>query len=287
MRIAALMACHNRVNCTTESVRSLKAQTISGSSVDLFLVDDGSSDGTAKAVLDIWPHATILTGDGNLFWCGGVRWAFAEAIRKDYDFYLWLNDDTMLEQDSLARMIDTYRMVAEETCGAAIVVGSTRDPETGLFTYGGWTRFRKPTGLISWRKTPPHMEMPLACHTMNGNCVLIPKSVVERIGNLDSAFIHSMGDLDYGLRAIKNGCRIFIAPGYYGTCSTNEQSASEAAIPRPLSVRWKQLLGPKRFPVRAWGVFTYRHKGPLWFCAWLAPYVLFWLKAISPPSKGR
>lgn len=287
IRIAALMACHNRVASTTQSVRSLKAQTVPGVSVDLFLVDDGSHDGTAQAVLDILPDATILAGDGNLFWCGGVRWAFQEAMAKGYDFYLWLNDDTMLDQGALARMLDTYRAVSGSSHEPTIVVGSTRDSKTGQFTYGGWTQYRKPTGLISWTKTPPHMERPIACNTMNGNCVLIAQSVVDRIGNIDEAFIHNMGDLDYGLRAIKNGCRIFIAPGYYGTCSTNDQSASEAAIPRPLSVRWKQLLGPKRFPVKAWRVFTHRHKGPLWFCAWLAPYVLFWFKAISPPSKGQ
>ncbi|WP_082633849.1 glycosyltransferase family 2 protein [Candidatus Nitrospira inopinata] len=284
-RIAALMACHNRVAYTTQSVRSLNAQSVAGASVDLFLVDDGSHDGTAQAVRTIMPHATILTGDGSLFWCGAVRWAFAEAIRKDYDFYLWLNDDTMLDHDALARMLETHRAVSADGCEANIIVGSTRDPYTGLFTYGGWSRYQKATGLISWKKTPPHPEKPLACDTMNGNCVLISKSVVERIGNLDAAFVHSMGDLDYGLRATKNGCRVYIAPGYYGTCLGNTQSAFGEDGRAPLSVRWKQLIGPKGFPVRAWGIFTYRHKGPLWFLAWLWPYLLFWFKAISSPQK--
>ena len=287
IRIAALMACHNRVACTTESVRALKNQPVPGVSVDLFLVDDGSHDGTAQAVRDIWPYATILSGNGNLFWCGGVRWAFQEAMAKGYDFYLWLNDDTTLDQDALARMLDTYRGVFGGTSDATIVVGSTRDPKTGAFTYGGWTQYRKSTGLISWTKTPPHTEAPLPCQTMNGNCVLIAQSVVDRIGNIDEAFIHSMGDLDYGLRASKSGCRIFIAPGYFGTCATNDQPPSQAAIRTPLSVRWKQLLGPKKFPVKAWRLFTHRHKGPLWFLAWLAPYVLFWVKAISFSHKDR
>jgi GT2 family glycosyltransferase len=182
-------------------------------------------------------------------------------------------------------MLETYRTVSANGCDANVIVGSTRDPETGLFTYGGWTRYRKPTGVISWKKTPPHMQTPLACDTMNGNCVLISKPVVERIGNLDAAFIHSMGDLDYGLRATKNGCRVYIAPGYYGTCLSNAQSAFGEGSRAPLSTRWKRLLGPKGFPVKAWGVFTYRHKGPLWFLSWVAPYVLFWFKPTSVPQK--
>lgn len=281
MRIAILMACHNRVASTTQSVHALKAQTVRGVAVDLFLVDDGSTDGTTRAVREIMPQATILHGDGNLFWCGGVRWAFDQAIAKDYDFYFWLNDDTTLDPDALARMVDTYRAVSTNACGANIIVGSTRDPKTGLFTYGGWIRYRKATGLISWKQTPPHIEKPIVCDTMNGNCVLIAKSVVKRVGNIDEAFIHSMGDLDYGLRATRSGCRIYIAPGYCGTCAGHDPTDVGGNVNASLATRWKHLLGPKGFPVKAWRVFTYRHKGPLWFLAWLKPYVLFWIKPIS------
>ena len=287
IRIAAIMTCHNRVACTIQSVRALKAQIVPGILLDLFLVDDGSSDGTAQAVIKLFPQATILTGDGYLFWCGGMRWAFEQAIKKNYDFYFWLNDDTNLDQDALARMLDAYRGASAGLCEAVIIVGSTRDPETGLFSYGGWSQIQKNSGPISWRKIPPHMDAAISCDTINGNCVLIPRAVVDRIGNIDAVFQQSMGDLDYGLRAIKNGCQIQIAPGYYGTCASNDHSGLWADGSLPLYSRWKKLLGPKGFPVKAWGVFTYRHKGHLWFLSWLAPYIFFWIEALSSPSKDR
>ena len=287
IRIAVLMTCHNRVASTTQSVRALKAQILSGISVDLFLVDDGSSDGTAQAVIKIFPQATILTGDGNLYWCGGMRWAFEQAINKTYDFYFWLNDDTILDQDALARMLVAYRGALAGSCDAAIIVGSTRDPETGMFSYGGWNQFQKKTGLISWRKTPPNMDATISCDTINGNCVLISKSVVDRIGNIDVAFQQGFGDLDYGLRAVKNGCQIHIAPGYYGICASNDDSGLWTDRNVPLYSRWQKLLGPKGLPVKSWGVFTYRHKGHLWFLSWLAPYIRFWFKALSSSSKDR
>src|SRR5437879_10926345 len=59
------------------------------------------------------------------------------------------------------------------------------------------------------------------CDTMNGNCVLIQRSVVPRLGNLDHHFTHSMPDLDYGLRAKRAGCSVSVAPGYVGDCVTN------------------------------------------------------------------
>jgi GT2 family glycosyltransferase len=287
IRIAALMTCHNRVAWTTQSVRALKAQIVPGISLDLFLVDDGSSDGTAQAVMNIFPQATILTGDGNLFWCGGMRLAFEQAIKKNYDFYFWLNDDTTLDRDALARMLGAYRGASAGVCKAVIIVGSTRDPETGSLSYGGWRQRPGKLGLISWGKIPPDKERPISCDTMNGNCVLIFRAVVEHVGNLDPAFRQGMGDLDYGLRAIKSGCQIQVAPGYYGTCTSNDNSDLWADGSLPLYSRWQKLLGPKGFPVKAWGLFAYRHKGHLWFLSCLAPYLLFWFKAFSLPSKDR
>src|SRR5450759_4701317 len=108
LRLAVLMACHNRVANTRDCLMALKNQQPSGVTVDVFLVDDGSTDGTAQAVRKVYPDATIIQGDGNLYWCGGMRLAFAQAIQKSYDFYLWLNDDTHLEEDAFLRIFQTY-----------------------------------------------------------------------------------------------------------------------------------------------------------------------------------
>jgi GT2 family glycosyltransferase len=247
---------------------------------DLFLVDDGSSDGTAEAVKQTYSGVKIFRGDGNLFWCSGTRLAFSQAMAENYDLYLWLNDDTYLETDALWRLLGVYADAHSRLKCPLIVVGSTRDPGTGLFSYGGWRQRIGRPGTISWEKVPPDMECWTLCDTMNGNCVLISREVVERIGNLDPAFHHGMGDLDYGLRAIKKGCRIVIAPGYYGFCSGNDGTGLWTDVRLPIMQRWRKLLGPKGLPVREWGLFTFRHKGPLWPLVWLSPYVFFWLRAL-------
>lgn len=278
LRLAVLMTCYNRVESTIQCIKTINAQAELDVNLDLFLVDDGSTDGTTQAVLDVRPNTTVLDGDGNLFWCGGMHWAFSEAIQGDYDFYLWLNDDTNLEFDALARLIQTFQEASKQHA-AVIVVGSVYDPETGQFSYGGWRRKPGKFGLNSWEKTPPNNSS-ILCDTMNGNCVLIPRTVVERVGNIDSVFRQGIGDIDYGLRAIKSGCVIIIAPGYYGACKRNDGLGLWCDKNLSLLSRWRKLLGPKGFPIKSWGTFTYRHKGPLWIFAWMAPYVIFWFDAL-------
>ena len=142
LRLVVLMTCHNRVAETRACLETLQRQQSYGGSVDLVLTDDGSTDGTDQAVLEIFPEATIIKGDGNLYWCGGMRTAFARAIQDDYDFYLWLNDDTQLDKDAIARMHQTYLDASAQLGEALIVVGSTREQNSESMSYGGW-RLRK------------------------------------------------------------------------------------------------------------------------------------------------
>lgn len=280
IRLAVLMTCHNRVDNTKTCLEALKNQNLFDVLIDLILVDDGSTDGTAHAVRDIFPEATIITGDGNLYWCGGMRLAFSRAIQKDYDFHLWINDDTHLDNDALQRIFHTYMDASSKLGKAVIVVGSTREEGSGNMSYGGW---RQRTGMrlsTSWDKIPPDMDTWISCDTMNGNCVFIPRNVVQKIGNLDINFTHGIGDLDYGLRAKKEGCQIVIAPGYYGDCAANDGTGLWSDFRLPLLVRWKKLLGPKGLPIKEWMVFSRRHRGRLWVLAWLHTYIRFWVEAL-------
>ena len=211
--LAVLITCHNRCNTTLACLHALYQQE---TNFDVYLVDDGSSDGTSEAVKANYPAVNILKGDGNLFWVGGMRLAFSEALKNGYDYYLWLNDDTILDSNALPNLLNTHHCLTKRGHPNSIVVGSVRDPLTGNLTYGGRIR-----SSLRWDRklepVEPGLE-PIECDTMQGNCVLIPYSVAEKVGNIDAAFIHTLGDLDYGLRSRMLSCSVWIAPGYVATC---------------------------------------------------------------------
>ncbi len=292
-RLAALLTCHNRKPITLTGLSALFNQELpDGVMVDVYLVDDGSTDGTTAAVTESYPQVKILQGDGSLFWNGGTRKAFAEAINHDYDYYLWLNNDTFLYPNALSNLLETYRSLLKRGERRAIIAGSTCDPKTKTLTYGGVVRRSR------WRPLKFDLVEPgeqvKHCDTMNGNCVLIPREVVQVVGNLELAFTHYAGDWDYGLRAGKQGCTVWIAPGYVGTCSQNYQPGSEADLPVNLGDGLKKIGQPKGLPVREqvlhpigeWKVFAQRHGGLLWPIYWLIPYRrLLWNSLISGFQK--
>ena len=269
-QLAVIMTCFNRRSTTVSCLRALHKQKNS-IDFDIYLTDDGSSDGTADAVKAEFPAVNVLQGNGNLYWVGGMRLAFAKAIQEDYDYYLWLNDDTILESDAIERLFLANQKLSEQTDKDLIVVGTTKDIFTGIASYGGSVKSQKwYSNKFDFLGCTQYIE---ECDTFFGNCVLISRNVVKEVGNIDPAFIHSMGDTDYGLRAKQKNCSIWVAPGYVGTCSKN--SVRNSWVDTKLSVleRLKKAIHIKAFPLKSWTVFCRRHSGLFWFIYWILPYL--------------
>ena len=266
--VAVLMTCHNRRDVTLACLEALYQQNVDFA---VYLVDDGSTDGTAEAVKNLYPSVEVLQGDGSLFWVGGMRLAFGRALDAKHPYYLWLNDDTLLEPDCIQRLLETHRWLAAQGDREAIVVGSVKDPASGMQTYGGRTR---PTRWYSFKfETVEAAEWPQKCDTMQGNVVLIPYAVAVKVGNVDAAFVHNLGDLDYGLRAGQAGCSVWVAPGFAATCSQNSVSGSWVDLDLSVWQRLQKVLHIKGFPMKAWMIYLSRHAGPLWFIYFPLPYI--------------
>jgi GT2 family glycosyltransferase len=281
VRIAVALTCFNRREVTLRALRLLFAQRLP-ERVELtaFLLDAGSSDGTASAVRSEFPKVRLLHGDPSLFWNAGMRVAFGEALQEDFDHYIWLNDDTHLYPDAVSRLLVAYNDLLAQGEIRPIIAGCTRDPKSDALTYGGIVRSNR-LYPFRYRRAVPG-DKPLPCHTINGNFVLISREAARLTGNLNEAFSHSMGDHDYGLRARKVGCSLWLAPGYIGTCARNDWRGTWQDEKLAFIERWRKLNGPKGMPPREYLTYTRAHGGPFWPLFWLYPYaralVLFALK---------
>jgi len=283
MRIAVLATCFNRRAVTLAFLNSLRGSKLPDDCrLDIFLTDDCSSDGTARAVAESFPEVHLLEGSGQDFWAGGMRRAFAAAIPGAFDYYLWANDDTHLSSTGVARLLEVALAKERPDDNGCIVVGTVCDRSHNEVTYGGVIF------PIWWRRTTPLIvfseHFPIRCEAFNGNCVLISRKAVERVGNIDPSYVHGLGDYDYGLRATSMGVDCWVAPGFVGTCSWNKHQGTFLDHSLPLAQRWKLVVGKKAYPPKAWATYTHRHCGPFWFLYWAFPY----FRALLPVNiKGQ
>lgn len=221
--------------------------------IEVYLVDDGSTDGTAEAAREIWPEAKIIQGDGNLYWCGGMRLAWAEAARTDPHYYLLLNDDTLINSDAISELLALAPSPDEEV----IAVAPIADPDTGDVFCGGH-QGHAPRPVIP-------SGHPAVCSTMNANCVIVPNVVFKKIGMFHEVYTHAMGDLDYGFLATRNGICVIQAGKVLGKSKPNSpiKTWRDTSLPRRERFRhlWKH---PKGLPFREWATYCRRNHGALW-----------------------
>lgn len=274
--VAAILTSYNRRETTLRCLTGLYAQEGLGEvfTLEVYLFDDNSPDCTAKRVSEAFPQVRLQTGDGTNFWNGGMRAAFGQAMGDGYDFYLWVNDDTHLYPDAIGVFLDTYHNIGKED---TVIVGNVRDPETGRLSYGGL--ISPYTNKLKSMGRPAVDGEPRPCDTLNGNCVLIPCSAAERVGNLDGAFTHKMADMDYGYRCVQAGASLYATGVFVGECARHGELDPWRRPGATLKERYRALTGPKGLPVGEWKEFCRRYAGPWWILYWLAPYV----KALVPP----
>ena len=232
--IAILMTVFNRKKKTLSCLHCIGQQILPENvSNAIYLVNDGCTDGTSEAVRQQFPKVKIIDGDGTLYWNRGMHTAWATAAKeKYYDYYLWLNDDTRIMDNCIESMLEASFKFQDK----AIIVASIRSEKKEEITYGGHALDRH--GLVV---PNGHLQ---ECSTMNGNCVLIPRSVYQVCGNLDWTFRHAIGDLDYGYRARKAGFKIYASKTYLGYCEKHPHLPAWARTNTPFLKRLKNLYSP-------------------------------------------
>lgn len=287
-RMASMLTCYNRCERTLQCLDLLFAAAAKAPQVKLtvFLLDDASPDGTGKAVSQWHPQVRVIRGTGDLFWNRGMHQLMKIAMQEEFDYYLWLNDDTMLAESALSALLNTSIGKRDQSGKDAIIVGTTEaDFGSGVATYGGRVR-RNRWRPLQFELVTPGTE-PTQCDTMNGNCVLVPAAVARTIGALDPVFRHAMGDTDYGFRARQAGFDIWVAPGFVGTCKKNRPEGEWVDTNVRLFHRLRKVVEPKALPLRPWAVYTRRHAGMLWPLVWMWPYVNIVRTSITAAFQKR
>ena len=78
--IAVLLTVHNRKEKTLRCLHDLFVQeSVEGYTIDVWLTDDGCTDGTPEVIVQRWADVHIVKGDGNLYWNRGMYTAWQAA----------------------------------------------------------------------------------------------------------------------------------------------------------------------------------------------------------------
>ena len=174
VRIVGVLTCFNRKPMTLACLSALHASAKEANvELQMIVVDDASSDGTAAAVRAAFPQVEVIDGSGALFWNRGMHQGYGVAMQRPADYYLWINDDSHLVPDAIGRLLRQSVQLRQAHGQPVIVVGAMAERGSGRITYGGrvaGSSLRRFNYRMVWSPTEP-----IRCDVIEGNCVLIPR----------------------------------------------------------------------------------------------------------------
>ncbi|MGD0339197.1 MAG: glycosyltransferase family 2 protein [Bacteroidota bacterium] len=197
-------------NDTLECLRSL--QKISYPRSKVVVVDNASVDGTVEAVRMEFPGVEILRNETNLRYAGGNNRGISFALDQGAGVVLLLNNDTIVDPGFLSVLVQTLMSDAKNgIIGPKILYYS--DPQRIWYAGGKIDWWQGWVSHIGIREVD-HAQHDTITTTgyVTGCCMLVKRDVIERCGMLDESYFLYGEDVDWCLRASREGYRIIFQP---------------------------------------------------------------------------
>lgn len=247
LKIAALLTIHNRIDQTLKCLELLNKNLSKHFTIDVFITDSGTTD--SSIIIKNFSNCVIQKISNDVYWNQGmiIAWELAINSNKNYNFFLLLNDDTFLKPRALSILLNDFKSVKSKDI---IIVGSTSYKKK--ISYGGRNNLNSKPILPNGQ--------PQKAKFMNGNCVLIPYSVYLKVGNLNKRYSHSLGDIDYAIRARKKGVNVLLASEIIGQCKPNKLFWYQN---KNIVDRFRELSNPKGLPFFEYLYFNIYNLGAL------------------------
>lgn len=262
-KVVVFVTCFNRRETTLRFLESFFTEAKrSRHSFSIFLMDDSSPDGTGEAVVKKYPDINVIYGSGNLFWVGGVR-LILETIGEDlknYHAILLINDDIVLNSGSLDSLVN-YGFSEDAIIGGTVC---TRDGQI------------ESSGSLLGRFCKPKPRILVAngqlqeCDLMPGHIMLIPMNIYDSLNGFDKVLPYRFLDLEFTLRASRNGKKVLLAPEIVATTDEVHNYYLETSSMRgSIGKLVKRILLDPKGPYWKESVYYLRKVSPTLWWLWL------------------
>ena len=203
-KVAIILVNFNTFSDTRQCVESLQKAYRNAANFDVIVVDNASTKKNIEIETFLKENTIYFSGGNNV----GIRY----AMKHDYDYILLLNNDTIVERDFLDKLI--VGIEDKEDVGA--VIGKIYyDYDHSILWYaGGSVNMKK--GIVCQRgfgeKDRGQYDTTEEVYFITGCMMLIPVEVIKKVGLLDDSFFLYAEDLEYSLRLMKKGYKLYYVP---------------------------------------------------------------------------
>lgn len=220
-KIAVIILNYNGLKNTIDCINSVKQLKKTNFLLEIVVIDNNSHDGPIKE-LKIIKDITFIDSNKNLGYSGGNNLGIKFALKKGFQYFLILNNDTIVDENLIVNLLKNSAsadIIAPKiyfTPGNEFHKEKYKKSDLGkVIWYAG--------GKIDWNNI-------IGCHIgvdevdigqfatsksidfATGACMFIKKEVFDKIGYFDEKYFLYLEDMDFCVRAKKAGFKIMFDP---------------------------------------------------------------------------
>lgn len=213
MDISVIIVNLNTRQLLLDCLRSVH-ETVTDLEFEVFVVDNGSTDGSLEAVGENFPRVKVIANGRNLGFAAANNKALAVM---EGDYALLLNTDAELTPDAVHAL---WRFMESEpkagmACGQLLNSdGSLQNSTANLPTLASLLinesldRLIRPGRYPS--KRPP--SEPVEVESAIGACLMVRRAAMDQVGLLDEDYFFFFEETDWAERFRRAGWRVFFVP---------------------------------------------------------------------------
>jgi hypothetical protein len=200
-KVSIIILNWNRVQDTLECLDSVFKSDYPN--YEVIVVDNGSTDRSAPCIREAYPKVIVLENEKNLGFTGGNNQAMRYALQRNADYVWLLNNDTIIEKDTLTKLVNEAERHDEIGLISPVIHYSGKTDEV---QFGG---IRIDLEGYAYREmsplSVPDDEVRKMDNLLVGTALLIKRQVVDDIGYLDENYFAYVEDFEYCMRAKRSG----------------------------------------------------------------------------------
>jgi len=214
---------------------------------DVFVIDNGSTDGSQAMLREKYPEIKIIQNDHNV----GLAKACNQGIQNSNGrTILLLNNDTLVDGNSLDKLVEFMLKTPDAGGAGGKLLNPDKSFQAGYANFSTLSEeFFISTGIgnLIWEGYPSHIDdgKIRVVDWLSSACLLLRRSALDQVGLLDEEFFIYGDEADLQYRLKNAGWSIYYLPDsvtiHYGGRSMNRWRR------RRLVYRGKMLFYQKNY----------------------------------------
>jgi GT2 family glycosyltransferase len=201
-------------NGREDTLRCLESLTrVEHPDLGIVCVDNGSADGTQRAVRERFPQVILIEAGANLGYSGGNNLGLRYALEHGARWMMLVNNDAIVAPDVIAG----FERVAEEHPRTGILAGKVYFADRPRTI---WFAGQRVSELLGYSGRPrgygrtdgPRYEEVCSTDRAVGALMAVSREAIDAVGLLDEDLFAYVEDVDWALRVRDAGFEISFAP---------------------------------------------------------------------------